>query len=54
MIQSVGIDFGKTGPHKVRCLDEQAQQCDGFIFHTTPEGLAKLEERIFRGMGQIL
>jgi len=48
MIQSVGIDFGKTGPHKVRCLEERAQQCDGFIFHSTPEGLAKLEERIFR------
>lgn len=48
MIQTVGIDFGKTGPHKVRCLEERAQQCDGFIFHSTPEGLAKLEERIFR------
>ncbi len=48
MIQSVGIDFGKTGPHKVRCLDERAQQCDGFIFHSTLEGLAKLEERIFQ------
>lgn len=48
MIKSVGIDFGKSGPHKVRCLDEQAQLCDGFNFHTTPEGLAKLEERIFQ------
>ncbi len=48
MIQSVGIDFGKTGPHKVRCLDERAQQCDGFIFQSTLEGLEKLEERIFR------
>ena len=48
MIQSVGIDFGLSGPHKVRCLDERAQLCDGFVFHTTPEGLATLEERIFR------
>jgi len=48
MIRSVGIDFGEGGPHKVRCLDEQAQLCDGFTFYTTPEGLATLGERIFR------
>jgi transposase len=29
-------------------MDEGAQLCDGFGFETTPEGLAKLEERIFR------
>ncbi|UCC90418.1 MAG: transposase [Dehalococcoidia bacterium] len=32
---------------KIRCLDEGAQLCDGFSFQATPEGLAKLEERIF-------
>jgi transposase len=48
MIRSVGIDLAGTGEHKVRCLDEEAQLCDGFGFETTPEGLAKLEERIFR------
>jgi transposase len=29
-------------------LDERAQSCDGFSFQTTPEGLALLEERVFR------
>ncbi len=48
MVRSVGIDFGQSGPHKVRCLDEQAQPCDSFSFSTTPEGLSTLEERIFR------
>ena len=48
MIKSVGIDLAGTGEHKVRCMDEEAQLCDGFGFETTPEGLAKLEERIFR------
>ncbi len=47
MIKSVGIDLAVTGEHKVRCLDERAQPCDGFSFQTTSEGLAKLEERIF-------
>ena len=47
MIKSVGIDLAGTGEHKVRCLDEGAQLCDGLNFQTTPEGLAKLEERIF-------
>lgn len=47
MIKSVGIDLAGTGEHKVHCLDEGAQLCDGFSFQTTPEGLAKLEERIF-------
>lgn len=47
MIKSVGIDLAGAGEHKVRCLDEGAQMCDGFSFETTPEGLAKLEERIF-------
>lgn len=47
MIKSVGIDFAGTGEHKVRCLDERAHLCDGFGFQTTPEGLAKLEERVF-------
>jgi transposase len=47
MIKSVGIDLASTGEHKVRCLDERAQMCDGFSFETTSAGLAKLEERIF-------
>jgi len=47
MIKSVGIDLAGTGEHKVRCLDEGAQLCDGLSFQTTPEGLAKLEERVF-------
>ena len=47
MIKSVGIDLAGAGEHKVRCLDEAAQMCDGFGFQATPEGLAKLEERIF-------
>ena len=47
MIKSVGIDLAGVGDHKVRCLDEEAQLCDGFGFETTPEGLAKLEKRIF-------
>jgi transposase len=47
MIKSVGIDFHQ-GKHVARCLDEKAQLCDGFSFQTTPEGLATLEERIFR------
>jgi transposase len=48
MVKSVGIDLAGLGEHKVRCLDENAQLCDGFGFETTPEGLAKLEERVFR------
>jgi hypothetical protein len=48
MIKSVGIDLAGTGEHKVRCLDEKAELCDGFGFETTLVGLAKLEERIFR------
>ncbi|HFB06976.1 MAG: hypothetical protein J7L92_05975 [Dehalococcoidia bacterium] len=48
MIKSVGIDLAGAGEHKVRCLDERAQMCDGLTFQTTPEGLSKLEERIFR------
>ena len=48
MIKSVGIDLASAGEHKVRCLDEEAQLCDGFGFETSPEGLAKLEERVFR------
>ena len=48
MIKSVGIDFAGTGEHMVRCLDEKTQLCDGFSFQTTPEGLSKLEEHIFR------
>lgn len=47
MIKSVGIDFHQ-GKHVVRCLDEMAQLCDSFNFQTTPEGLATLEEHIFR------
>jgi transposase len=47
MIKSVGIDLAGAGEHKVRCLDERAQMCDGFSFETTKEGLAKLEERVF-------
>jgi transposase len=47
LIYSVGIDLHQ-GSHRARCLDERTQICDGFTFQTTPEGLAKLEERIFR------
>ncbi len=47
MIYSVGIDLHK-GQHRVRCLDEKAQPCDAFSFQTAPEGLAALEQRIFR------
>jgi transposase len=47
MIHSVGIDLHK-GQHRVYCLDEKAQPCDAFSFQTTPEGLAALEQRIFR------
>jgi len=47
MICSVGIDLHQ-GRHRARCLDERAQPCDGFSFQTTPEGLATLEERVFR------
>lgn len=47
MIYSVGIDLHQ-GSHRARCLNERAQICDGFTFQTTPEGLTKLEERIFR------
>jgi transposase len=49
MIKSVGIDLAGAGEHKVRCLDEEGQLYDGFGFESTPEGLAKLEERVFRG-----
>ena len=48
MIKSVGIDLAGNGEHKVRCLDEKAEVCDSFGFETTPVGLEKLEERIFR------
>jgi transposase len=47
MIKSVGIDLAVSGEHKVRCLDERAEACDGFTFQTTSEGFAKLESRIF-------
>jgi len=47
MIFSVGIDFHKD-QHRARCLDERAQSCDSFNFQTTPDGLARLEERVFR------
>ena len=47
MIRSVGIDLHQ-GQHRARCLDERAQPCDSFSFQTTPEGLATLEERVFR------
>ena len=43
----MGIDLHQ-GNHRARCLDDRAQLCDGFTFQTTPEGLAKLEEHIFR------
>lgn len=46
MIRSVGIDLHE-GQHRVRCLDERAQLCDGFSFQTTPQGLATLKEHIF-------
>lgn len=48
MIRTVGVDFGIVGPNKVCCLDEQAQLCDSFSFRSTLEGLAALEEHIFR------
>jgi transposase len=47
MIHSVGIDLHQ-GYHRARCLDNRAQLCDGFTFQTTPEGLATMEEHIFR------
>jgi transposase len=47
MVHSVGIDLHQ-GRHRARCLDDRAQPCDSFSFQTTPEGLATLEERIFR------
>lgn len=47
MVHSVGIDLHR-GRHRVHCLDEQAQPCDAFSFQTTLEGLATLEQRIFR------
>ena len=47
MIYSVGIDLHQ-GSNRARCLDDRAQLCDGFTFQSTPEGLAKLEEHIFR------
>ena len=47
MICSVGIDLHQ-GRHRARCLDDKAQPCDSFSFQTTPEGLAVLEEHIFR------
>ena len=34
MIKSVGIDLAGIGEHKVRCLDEQAQMCDGVSFES--------------------
>jgi transposase len=46
-IHSVGIDF-HLGQHRVRCLDDRAQPGDSFGFQTTPEGLATLEEHIFK------
>lgn len=46
-IRTVGIDFHQ-GQHRVRCLDEQAQPCDSFSFQTTSEGLATLENHIFK------
>jgi transposase len=48
LIKSVGIDLAGNGEHKVRCLDEQGQLCDGFSFDSTPAGLAKFEERVFK------
>ena len=47
MIYSVGIDL-HSGQHRVWCLDEKAQSCDAFSFQTAPEGLAALEQGIFR------
>ncbi|MFQ5988214.1 MAG: IS110 family transposase [Dehalococcoidia bacterium] len=47
MIHSVGIDFHRD-QHRARCLDDRAQPCDSFSFQTTLEGLAKLEECVFR------
>jgi len=47
MIRSVGIDLHQ-GQHRARCLDARAQPYDSFSFQTTPEGLATLEERVFR------
>jgi transposase len=48
LIKSVGIDLAGNGEHKVRCLDEQGQLSDGFSFDSTPGGLAKFEERVFK------
>ncbi len=46
-IHSVGIDFHQ-GQHRVCCLDDRAQSCNSFSFQTSPEGLATLEEHIFK------
>jgi transposase len=48
MIKSVGIDLAGAGEHKVRCLDEEGQLCDNFGFESTPEGMSKLEGRVFK------
>ena len=48
MIKSVGIDFASADERKARCLDERTEPRDGFDFDTSPEGLAKLEARIFK------
>lgn len=49
-IYSVGIDFHQ-GQHRARCLDERGQTRDSFGFRTTPEGLATLEEHLFKDGG---
>ena len=48
MIKSVGIDLAGNGEHKVRCLEKQGQLCDGFSFDSTPAGLSKFEEHVFK------
>ena len=49
MIKSVGIDLAGAGEHKVRCLDEEAQLCDGFGFESTPEGPVQAGGACFPG-----
>jgi hypothetical protein len=53
VVYSVGIDLHR-GRHRAYCLDEKAQVNDTFSFQTTPEGLATLEQRIFRDRGLTL
>ena len=47
MMRRIGIALHQ-GQHRARCRAERAQPCDSFSLQTTPEGLATLEEHVFR------